>query len=709
MLANVRFRSVLTLVLVGVLGVGVATVGTAAYVNARYVADDLGDKVLGEASRRIEQHLLRALAVAESESQVAHSLIERGTFEPDDLDALEAYFLEAMRANPSLSYLSVGLATGAYVHVQHTPDGRFRVVKLVPQAGGTRTSFEYDALAEGGRDDYRETPADPRTPPFERPYYRWAAEAGEPLWTDSYIFLRDIPGVTRATPVMRDGSLVGVLTADFDMIGLSQYLRREAIGKEGFAFIVELRRDGSRRVLAHPDAVAEDPQARLALTRPTGQEGEREALSADDVDDGRVRSLMAQIEGTPDFGDVTRVNLEADGTTYLGDFLRIGETGDPAWVLCTLIPEQEILGGVHKTMRTTAVVGLAGVVVAVLLALLIASRVSAPLGRVVRETAAIADLRLDGEALPTTQIRELDQLSHAVEEMKTGLRSFRKYVPADLVRSIITSGQVAELGGQRREITMYFSDIAGFTSLSEQLDSDQLVSMLSQYLDAMTREMLKAGGTVDKYIGDAIVAFWNAPEDNPDHAATACRTALACQQALRELRERFAGQGLPGVHARIGLNTGDVMVGNFGCERRLDYTAIGDAMNLASRLEGINKLYGTEIIMGDATYRATRDQFVTRTLDRVAVKGKAQGLVIHELVGYAGQVDDATLARIARYEGGFEAYLARDWGVASSAFEAVLADRPEDTAAALMLDRVNGYLVTPPPKRWSGVYRATSK
>ena len=205
------------------------------------------------------------------------------------------------------------------------------------------------------------------------------------------------------------------------------------------------------------------------------------------------------------------------------------------------------------------------------------------------------------------RVTEIENLSGAIADMAGGLAAFRKYIPADLVRTLVSEGVEPRPGGSIKPLTILFADIAGFTGLSERL-GDRIVPLLSSYLDTMSREVSSHGGTIDKFIGDAVMAFWGAPAANPDHAADACRAALACQRALLESGlTDDAGQPL---RVRIGLNSGDVLVGNIGSELRLNYTVIGDAVNVASRLEGANKEYGTDIIIGEETRRLAGDQIL---------------------------------------------------------------------------------------------------
>jgi adenylate cyclase len=302
---------------------------------------------------------------------------------------------------------------------------------------------------------------------------------------------------------------------------------------------------------------------------------------------------------------------------------------------------------------------------------------------------------------------EIDQLGNAMEEMKSGLRSFQKYVPAQLVRALLASGQEAQLGGERKRITLYFSDIVGFTTIAESLRSDVLAKLLAEYLDLMTREMIAQGATIDKYIGDAIMAFWGAPHPLTDQALNARRTALANREALVGLGDRWLADGLPAFQIRIGLHTGEALVGNFGSENRLDYTAIGDTVNLASRLEGLNKQYQTVIMMSEVTYSEVEAHVVARRIDRVAVKGRNSGTNIFELLAMR---DSATLDQVTLrqdYEAALDLYFDRKFEEARAGFSrlAIAGDGP----AAVLATRCAAFMRLPPADDWNGVSEMNEK
>jgi adenylate cyclase len=325
------------------------------------------------------------------------------------------------------------------------------------------------------------------------------------------------------------------------------------------------------------------------------------------------------------------------------------------------------------------------------------------------EMSNIQNFRLDEPFELKTRILEVYRMKVAVDAMKQGLRSFVKYVPSEVVRQLIGMNKEAVLGAERREMTIMFTDIAGFTSISENMDSDTLAEYLAVYFKGMTEPIMQNKGTVDKYIGDAVMAFWGAPLKLDDHAIKACNTALDCNYFLEKMNADSVAKGLPPLHTRIGINTGEVVVGNFGYDKRMNYTVMGDHVNLASRLEGLNNRYGTRIIISEYTYGQVRELFVTRPLDTVSVKGRKQGVRIYELISRLGEVNPAQEEFLDRYNQSFSKYSAGRWNEARAGFAEALEMRPEDKAARNLMDRCEDFLNHPPDTGWTGVFSIKEK
>jgi adenylate cyclase len=292
-------------------------------------------------------------------------------------------------------------------------------------------------------------------------------------------------------------------------------------------------------------------------------------------------------------------------------------------------------------------------------------------------------------------------------------RTFEHFVAKPVVEQMLRRPGDVQLGGERREITVLFSDIRGFTNLSEKRQPQEVMTLLNEYFTPMTQSVLDAGGTLDKFMGDAVMALFGAPLDQPDHAHWACRAALAMRRDLVRLNAGWQARGTLGpgqkIGIGIGLNSGPVAVGNVGSNQVFGYTAIGDNVNLGSRLEGLNKKYGTEAIVSEATAQAARSVFLFRELDCVRVKGKKEPVAIFELVGEIAQATDRDRQRAERSAEGLAAYRARDFAAAEAVFAALVEQDVEDHAAALLLVRCRRLQAEPPGPEWDGVDTLTEK
>jgi adenylate cyclase len=363
------------------------------------------------------------------------------------------------------------------------------------------------------------------------------------------------------------------------------------------------------------------------------------------------------------------------------------------------------MSGVDRATRFSLLVSLAAVLLAVALSALLAARIAAPLAHLSREMDKVGRFELDMTEPPPSMFREISMMYRALGAMKSGLSSFASYVPRDVVRAVLRSGEKAVLGGKTKVVTVFFSDLAGFTTLSEKMSPAALVDLLGVYFDEMAGIISQHGGTVDKFIGDAIMAFWNAPGDDPEHATNACLAALDCARRLEELKA--SDPNMAALSARIGVATGEVLVGNIGSHERLNYTVMGDTANLASRLEGLNKAYGSVILVNATTYATAKARVVMRAVDIVAVKGKSEGVRVYEPLAEIG--DDVAEKRARLADTALEAYVGQRFEEARAAYAAMLAMAPKDEAARTMAARVERYAASPPPAGWTGVAVMTEK
>jgi len=283
---------------------------------------------------------------------------------------------------------------------------------------------------------------------------------------------------------------------------------------------------------------------------------------------------------------------------------------------------------------------------------------------------------------------------------------FGEYVPPERVAQMRRSGERFSLEGESREMSVLFSDIRDFTSHSERLAPRELSALLNDYLTSMTSAIHERRGTVDKYVGDAIMAFWGAPVANATHAADAVRAALAMQRAMPAIREGYAARGWPPIAMGVGVNTGTMSVGDMGSRFRKAYTVLGDAVNLASRLEGLTKVYGVPILCGEAT-RAAVDGVVWREIDRVRVKGRAEAVAIFEPLA---EGDDApSRERASRFGAALALYRARRFDEARAAFGAIAQDAPDRALATLFATRCTAFAAAPPAQEWDGAWSFIDK
>ena len=285
---------------------------------------------------------------------------------------------------------------------------------------------------------------------------------------------------------------------------------------------------------------------------------------------------------------------------------------------------------------------------------------------------------------------------------------FEHYLDRSVVRTLINDPDQVKLGGERRTGTVLFSDVADFTNHSEKLEPEELVAFMNLYLDAMTRIIIEEGGFVDKFVGDEIVAIFGAPNDLPDHAARACRAVVRMQQRVEELQPEFRARGCTSdIFFRAGLSTGELVVGNMGSEERMNYTAMGDVMNLGARLESANKQYDTRVLASDATAAVAGAAFRFRSLDRVRVKGKDQAVPISEFAGDAAAITPAQQTNLDLFAEGYGLYGAQEWDRAEASFQQAAAQG--DAPAAIFVTRCQAFRAQPPATDWDGTYTFTTK
>ncbi|WP_291848842.1 adenylate/guanylate cyclase domain-containing protein [Bradyrhizobium sp.] len=651
--------------------------------TAQQISQTLANTINGQIVSAVGDELQSVTTEARSAMLAVRTLMAEKVFEPRDERKREVVFQSQLLSHPTISWVAFGWPDGSFFAGRKAGDGVLEMLAIAPDRRMRTNRYEFvgnDLRLKNTRDE------DTGYAVIDQEWFKVATETNDEHWTT----LTTLPSGERlaaafAAPVEIDQKPAGVIAIIIiELTRVSNFLSQLTVGKSAGAFILE--RDG--KVVAAPDPDANEVTA-LKTDHP---------LFAVAVDAIRNASAYQPGEGEPFHTKVMR-----DGKAYQAVLTPISF---PGWSLVTVVPESEFLGPVQMTIRNL-LIGLAVLIVlAGLLSAWLAQRlIAAPLIKVMSEIRHVERFDLDKVQRHPSRLTEIENLSGAIGDMAQGLAAFRKYIPADLVRRLISDGNGARLGGAVRPMSVMFVDLAGFTGMSERL-GDRIIPLLSRYFDAVSAQVQSHNGTIDKFIGDAVMAFWGAPAPNPDHAVDCCRAALACQRAVAQAR-LVDDHGQP-ARIRIGINSGDMLVGNIGSEVRLNYTVIGDAVNIASRLESTNKVYGSTIIIGPETRRLAGNHIVVRELDRLAVYGRAGGLQIYELLGMAGELDGAP-GWVASYEAGLAAWRAREFTAAIAAFEQVLETRTDDAASRAMIERCRRQLEHPAGEGWDGTTVARSK
>jgi adenylate cyclase len=675
---------------------------TWSYAARRNVAE-----VVGQLNRQIAgsvQHEIRAtLNDAWSVQEAVRSIFFQEAIKPTDEAKREFIFLALLRSHPTLSWIAIGFPDGGFFGALRAADDEIDMVEVKrdPATGVRQQRVDTYAPQSGdilfrGREI---TPSD-----FDataQTWYKRAVAEDGPGWSMlSHLPYRDRPAIVTSTPIMIDLDFSGVIAVVVELERLSQFLAGLQVGKSGT--VVVLNRTG-KVVASAASAVLEQQRA--------GEMPELDTLARDDP---MLASMAAHFDDNrlslADLTETRQVQTTGplDGKDYFVTFSPLHFNN---WVVATVIPVDDFLASIRRSAMMLLLVLAVLTLTVAAIAILSANRlVAVPLLRIAGQLKHIEEFRLDRVIRLASPLRELDLLSGTLWQMSRGLASFQKYMPTELVRTLVSHGIEAHPGGRQQTLTVMFTDIAGYTAISEQL-GDDVVPLLAEYLEAVSTAVLNHSGTIDKFIGDGVMAFWGAPLPNERHAIDACAAALECQHLLSLQRQAAKDRGRTPLRIRVGINTGRMLVGNIGSNERLSYTVIGDPVNVASRLEPLGKLYGADIIIGEETRSAAGEVIIVRRLDRVAVYGRTGGLVIYELLGMAADAGGTEAPEWVRiYESGLSAYEDRHWLKAIGFFEATAALRDGvDRPSQILVERCHACLVDPPPDDWLPISVLESK
>lgn len=521
-----------------------------------------------------------------------------------------------LQQSHELDSLYVANDAGRMLMVQRYPEVAVR--HIVRERDFTVETWEYKPAADDGKDTQQRylterisafrTQYEPRA----RSWYVQATQKGVPVWTAPYVFAASQElGVTYAVPGQRrdrDGAQVLVASGDVTLGRLSDFVRLFSRAGYGDSALLS----AEHQVLARSD----QPGRIQALALPGN--GVLGAIHARMLADGNARGTVS-----------TAFPIDFDGQRYLVQTSRIPAT---SWRLISWVPEDKLLGGLRRAVLWSMLLVVAFLVLIVGVSLRLAQRVTAPVESLSSIARRIGRLELDGLPRVESRVLEIQHLDQALDDSARGLKAFRKFVPVDVVTHLVESGHTLGPSGEPRRITVMFTDVAGFTRIAEATPTEVLVRQMTRYFNLAAAVFTRHGGTIDKYIGDGTMVFWGAPGDVPHAEESACRAALELQAELDVLNAEWRASGLAEFQTRIGIHTGPAITGVLGSKDRLAYTAVGDTVNVASRIEGINKELGTRVLISETTFDGLGGRLPTRRIDAMTIRGRQKPLLVYELL-----------------------------------------------------------------------------
>ena len=636
----------------------------------------------------VEGFLTSGLRVVVS---VGATLAEAPSFAPDAGPGADRERLRQLVAvlgrSPAMAAAYVGYPDGRFLYAGRpetfsvaqrlefdAPDGPSVILRTIEGAGAARLETWWFEMPDGSRSPVqtRHLDFDPRT----RPWYIDALKAGAPVLTEPYSFAQaNVVGVSASVP-LRQGGVIGF---DFTLNTLSRLI-------------------GDYRITPNSIIMVASETGTVFMESEACQLEHTECLPDEDKVRAAMRSAIAQFSGE---------RLERDVALGGRDYRLLVHSMPPTlerrFLVAAAVPLVELSADSRLLVRGAAIAAAIAVGLAALGALFASLLLSRSISRIAGKTERIRSLDFSDRTPIDSRITEIVRLSQSVERMREGLEVFGRYVSKNLVHQIMRSPETAGVGGTRREITVMFTDIEGFSRLSETMEPELLTDRLSRYFDALGTAIAANRGMIDKYIGDSIMAFWNAPEPDPDHIANACRAALQAAAAGNRLSEKWRSRGRPGFRTRFGLHSGPAVVGNVGARERINYTLVGAVANQASRMEGLNKVYGTEILASGKVADATADRFVWRHIDRIVAAGTTEVHEIHEPLGEA-DTSAQHAEFLAEWQAGRTAYAEGRFETALARFHAAAALRPDDAPSRVFIERCTVFLQNGTPDGWDGTW-----
>ena len=682
---NLRLRpSILTLFILLTVPVFFAIVAVNYVSNEKIARDNAGELIGRFSVEAIEniQHLFDPI------KSLVRSAAALGSEQPEFFEQNRSlkYLFSILQHSDRIISMYVGLSDGSFRQARQIDPAVEIQGKLPPV--GTRWADRWITPRSGSAPvdhylfldkDRRELGLSEQTTSYDpraRLWYRTAQQTGELSVSDVDVFATlGIVGFTVGAPFYADGALRGVAAADITLDGMSNYLAERKISPGTQSYIL----DHQGRVIANSERTktytSQNGKVELQHITSLGDDLPAIAFSFRPRDSEHTFSFVHH------------------GEHYIASLTTLPPEFGKKWQLFVVTPLADFTSAFDEQNKRLALFGVIAILLQICIIYFLSSVVSAPLERLALKVTKIQNLEGDNLPLLKSPIREVAVLARAIDTLDSAVKSFAAFVPVGLVRQLLDSEQKLVLGGHSRFLTIFFSDLESFSTLSEEVPSQELLSRVSAYLGVVTHAVNMEHGTIDKFIGDGVMAFWGAPALLEDHAQRSCFAALRIREGMKELNADWEAAGKKPLKVRIGIHSDAVLVGNIGSKERMSYTVMGDGVNIAARLEGINKEYGTGICISHAVFKEAGERLCVRPVDEVTVKGRRSKVPIYELVGAYGlgpefEPDEATVRLCKLTRSAYTALVAEDYALALSRYQEIVAEYPEDPVAATMAERL---------------------
>ena len=657
--------------------------------------EETSQTMIRRATDHTETQLHRLFRPVERNLKVVYGWGAEGMLDNTDAVGLNRLLMPILTENPDVSSVMVGSADGRGYLLLRSAQEWFNRLTRVEEWGRRKHLFHWSFDGELVSEEDVDMDYDPRL----RPWYQDAmatVEEGQVHWTAPYTFFTTKePGITASvwyTPP--DGGPVHVIGFDLLLMDVSRFTTGLDVGEHGKAFV--LTETGEVIGLPRDERFTDDDALKAAVLK------KPDRLGIDCV------THAAEHWRTKSTGQEGFFTYRSGGERWWAD-VRPFKLHDRTLWIAVVVPMSDFAGHFVRRRIILLAVTVLAIGVAIVMATRIARKYSRPLEQLVMASERIGSLDLDDIDEVDSPVLELKQLARAQGQMCAALQSFSRYVPMEIVRSLVEMGEVARIGGRTESLTVLFTDIRGFTTIAETMTPQALTDHMAEYFEEMLAILRGYRATIDKFVGDAVVAFWGAPLPDADHAVHGVGAALSCRDQLAELNAKWQSAGRPALPTCFGLDTGTVVVGNVGAPSRLNYTALGDTVNVAARIEGVNRLYGTEILGTEAIRAAAGDAFLWRLVDRVYVLGRREAIDAYELLGSAGQVPDERVSFARTYEAAFELYQSRRFSEAAERIAPLAQSDPDDASVQYLLSKCQTFGDQPPGDDWDGVRQLQQK